>query len=168
MSFSLLSDHEQLAFWQLRIIQHIDSAKVATAQALNLILLSGNLLEKKKEEIPGNFGEWLRDHQETIGYCDRTARRYMLAARAAAKIGGIEKAVADHRTLCSLLEAAGFLPPRPETEEHSPREQPLFRVVHEIHGPPPEEWTSLQRREYIQQTQPIVDLYMRVQAVDGI
>jgi hypothetical protein len=157
---------EQLAALQLEIVQCRDVAAAWTARGLERMLRSGALLIETQEALAGDFEDWFEAHAERIGYCVRTAYTYMAASRRVERVGGLAQAIQDFSTQSELLTALGILVPKPEAGKSSSHAAPLFRVKLDVNGPPPEEWTSLQRREYLQQAKAVVDLYKRVKELE--
>ncbi|HEX8312903.1 MAG TPA: hypothetical protein VF614_16385 [Chthoniobacteraceae bacterium] len=158
---------QKLAALQSEIIQARDAAIAWTARGIERMLRSGELLVQTQEALAGDFEDWLKSNQEIIGYGRSTAFTYMAAFRRVEKVGGLEKAIEDFPTQTELLLALGILPPRPEAGSGTGAKQPLFTIKLRVNGPPPEEWTSLQRREYLQEAKAVVDLYERVRALEG-
>jgi hypothetical protein len=163
----LLSDADQLRAWQLEIIQCRDAAIAWTARGIERVVRSGEKLIQKQEALAGDFEDWFATHKEVIGYCLTTARNYMAAARRVNKVGGLEKAIEDFPTQTELLIALGILPPKPEAGTGGETKQPLFTLKLSVNGPSPDQWTSLERREYLQKAKPAVDLYERCRELEG-
>lgn len=137
----------------------ISSAKLAISRAIAV----GELLLERTEVFAGDFTEWLEN------YCGErlsrsTAYNYMKAVRYKDALGDD---CPEFATLKELYVAAGILPPPSsgETGESRPA-APLFRLKLDVNGPPPEQWEPIQRRDFLQKAQQVVDLYERVKALE--
>jgi hypothetical protein len=145
-------------------VQHAALATTAAAQAVDHAIAAGELLLAERENRAGEFDDWLATLIASRDDFSRsTAYNYMRAVRYKKALDEPEP---EFGSLKELYIAAGILPP-PTADQKAPPKPPLFRIKFDLNGPPPEQWEPMDRREFLERVEPIVQLYERVKAAEA-
>ncbi|MES2570579.1 MAG: hypothetical protein V4710_11065 [Verrucomicrobiota bacterium] len=141
------------------------AALTAIHSACNARLAVGIKLLEIKTAFSGDFDEWLE------GYCSewfsrRSAYRWIAVVNdLKATLGSPDP---TFKQLCDAQRAIELLPEPFSTEETKPANStPLFRIAFSVNTTPPQEWSSHQRREFLEKSKPIVELYAQVAAAES-
>lgn len=156
----------QLAALHRECEQHRDACIAAGRLAVERAIAAGTLLLGLRESLRGEFDAWLDAYRagDDAFPCRATCYNYMKAVRFRA---ALDDDCPEFASLKELYIAAGILPPPPAPDDTQRPGAPLFRLALAVNGPPPEEWESVQRRDFLQRAQPIIDLFRRVQAAEA-
>jgi len=144
-----------------------DLCIAAAGMAISHAIICGELLIIARDRHRGEFLAWLesycRDEEGNPIFSQATAYNYIRAVKYKAALG---VDCPEFSTLKELFIAAGILPP-PTTADTSHRPAaPLFKLQFALNAPPPEEWESMDRKEFLERAKPVVDLYERVKAAE--
>jgi len=145
---------------------HRDTCIAASRLAIERAIAAGTLLLELRENLRGEFDDWLEAYRagDEAFPCRATCYNYMKAVRFRETL---EDECPEFASLKELYIAAGILPPPPAPDDAQRPAQPLFRLALAVNGPPPEEWEPMQRRDFLQRAKPVVDLYDRVKAAEA-
>lgn len=146
--------------------RHRDTCIAASRLAIERAIAAGDLLLELREKLRGEFDDWLDAYRagDDAFPCRATCYNYMKAVRFRA---ALDDDCPEFASLKELYIAAGILPPPPGSDDTHRPAAPLFRLALAVNGPPPEEWEPLQRRDFLQRAQPVVDLFNRVKAAEA-
>jgi hypothetical protein len=157
---------ERLAGLQREIEQGVAAIAGWFRFSAERLVQSGEILCEVQEKMRGDFQDWFESNTEEIGYSFRTACAHMRIYRNWILRGrDLEKDLLEFKSQQEFLLALG-ISERPENENAGSGTKPLFRLAMAINGPPPEEWSTLDRREFLEKAKTVVDLYERVRALE--
>jgi len=144
-----------------------DLCIASAAKAIAHAISCGELLIVARERHRGEFLAWLdgycRDEKGDPLFSQRSAYNYIKAVKFKAALG---EECPEFSTLKELFIAAGILPPPTSADEIQRPPAPLFKLQFALNAPPPEEWLSMDRKEFLERAKPVVDLYERVRAAE--
>jgi hypothetical protein len=154
--------------------QHRDFAIAAGTKALRAAIRCGEMLmharELCEERGPGEYLAWIAIQVESREFfpSQATCYRYIKAVRYKQALGDESP---DFATLKDLYVAAGILPPPDENHPGGNAKKDgkthLFSLRFDLAAPDPEDWESLDRREFLQKAKPVADLYARCIAIEA-
>lgn len=155
--------------------QHRDFAIAAGAKALRAAIRCGEMLiharELCEERGPGEFLAWIATEIDSREFfpSQATCYHYMRAVRYQHALG---EATPDFATLKELYIAAGILPSPEENQSGTGAgkrntKPHLFSLRFDLAAPDPEDWESIDRREFLQKAKPVADLYERCKALEA-
>ena len=141
-----------------------DLAIGAGKAAIMSAIQCGELLLRAKdladERGPGEFSAWIEIQSESLeNFPSRaTCFRYMKAVKFKETLGD---EFPDFANLKELYVAADILPPpATSTPGSNSDSKPLYRIKFQAEMPP-EKWTALDRREFIERAKEVVKIYER-------
>lgn len=153
---------------QHQILQESRENALAWARrGITAMITAGQRLIEAQKALSGDFDDWLKawtsSLPEEIRFSYRTAYNYMRAVR---YLDELESPDPKFASVQELFIAAGIMPQKPEANGSAARPAPLYTLNLRVNAPPPEKWSSMDRREFLQKAQPVVELYERVKAAE--
>lgn len=156
----------QIAEQNRQIAKLIQVANSAAKHTIDRVIKVGEMLLDIRKKLSGEFDAWLEAYHATKEDfpARATCYNYMRAVRYKQTL---DEESPDPSSVKELFVAAGILPAPKRPEDDHSSSPPIFRIKFAISAPDPEKWEPGDRREFLRQAKPVVELYEKIKAAEA-